>query len=139
MALARCLEQGCAVHRLPQPPFLSASHGQLEIALNRAPATNLRQIGITKDNAFFAGWPYWFESRALSIHLGDIAWHETHELRQKEPIPPLVAGQPRLYVLNREDKQRRRELQQTFPNGELKFVQTPVPNKSFYLFYIPTP
>ena len=93
--------------------------------------------GITNDNAFFAGWPYWFESRALSVHLGDIAWHETHELRQNEPIPPLVAGQPRLYVLNREDEKRRTELQQTFPNGELKFVATPVPSKSFYLFYIP--
>ena len=93
--------------------------------------------GITNDNAFFVGWPYWFESRALSVHLGDIAWHETHELRQNEPIPPLVAGQPRLYVLNREDEKRRTELQQTFPNGELKFVATPVPSKSFYLFYIP--
>ena len=93
--------------------------------------------GITKENAFFVGWPYWFESRALSVHLGDIRWHETHELRQNEPIPPLVAGQPRLYVLNREDEKRRIELQQTFPNGELKFVATPVPSKSFYLFYIP--
>ncbi len=100
-------------------------------------AKGYSQRGITPANTYFVGWPHWFESRALGIHLGDIEWHHTHELLPDMPIPPRVPGEPRLYVLNREDEKRRRELQQAFPDGELTFVKTPVPGKSFYIFYIP--
>ncbi|HYF62803.1 MAG TPA: glycosyltransferase family 39 protein [Herpetosiphonaceae bacterium] len=92
--------------------------------------------GINKDNAYFVG-PGWFEPRALSVLMGDLYWHETHEAWQDQPFPPLVPGQPRLYVINKDNEQRRLELQQQFPTGELKFVKTPVEPKSFYIFYIP--
>jgi len=95
------------------------------------------QRGITLANTYFTSWQYWFEPRALGIHLGDIEWHQTHELLQDMPIPPRVPGEPRLYVINREDEKRRSELQQIFPDGELTFIETPLPAKSFYIFFIP--
>jgi hypothetical protein len=92
--------------------------------------------GITRDNAYFVG-PSWFEPRALSVLMGDLSWHETHEVWQDQAFPPLAPGQPRLYVLNRDNEQRRLELMQLFPTGELKYIETPMAHQSFYIFYIP--
>ncbi len=93
--------------------------------------------GISRNNTYIFGWPYWLEMRNVSVHLGDIHWHETHALEEDAAIPLPQGGQPMLYVFNQHDDSHRRALLEMFPDGELTLQPTEIARKAFYTFYVP--
>ncbi|MBA3470277.1 MAG: glycosyltransferase family 39 protein [Herpetosiphonaceae bacterium] len=95
------------------------------------------QRGLDRNDAYILVWPYWLEGRSISVYMGNIHWHETHAIYEKDVLHEPENGRPLLYLLNQEDSKRRDELQARFPTGELKQVQTVVPNRTFYTFFIP--
>lgn len=95
------------------------------------------QRGLDRNDAYILVWPYWLEGRSISVYMGNIRWHETHTIAENQPLLEPKPGKPLLYLLNQEDVRRRDELLARFPSGELKKVQTVVPSKTFYTFFIP--
>ena len=93
--------------------------------------------GITAQQTYLLTWPYWLELRTLSIHLGNIFWHEAHKVEPDEALPFPQKNQPILYVLNVNDQRRRDELLTRFPTGELTVVETELAHQRFITFFVP--
>ena len=94
------------------------------------------QRGLDRNDAYIFVWRYWLEGRSISVYMNDIHWHESHFINTDQPLVE-PNGKPLLYVINQEDQARLTELQTRFPQGELKRVDSVVPNKWFYTFFIP--
>jgi hypothetical protein len=92
--------------------------------------------GVSRDDVYLFGFPYWLDGRNVAIAIGDIRWSQQHELSDNQPLPIPVNGRPMLFVLNRADVRHRTELEQRWPNGTLTLVPSEVPGKEFYTFLV---
>jgi len=103
----------------------------------RAVETEQATYNIPLDQVYLLSYPYWLDGRNLALALGDIGWQPEHDLTDERPLPPRSVGQPLLFILHREDVERRAELTATFPDGVIKHVPSELLGKDFVLFRVP--
>lgn len=94
-----------------------------------------RSVG-TLQNAYIKAWPHWVDTRNVAFSLGAPDWNNVLN------TPADVAGhipQPgnRLYVLNRDDRESVRMLQQRFPEAQLWERPSASPGKQFLVLFVP--
>jgi 4-amino-4-deoxy-L-arabinose transferase-like glycosyltransferase len=78
------------------------------------------------DNAYLKWSPYWLDTRAVAIELGDLGWNKSNVLfEMDQALPQLSKPGPLLYVLRLEDKEALAWLQAHYPAGQAQEVMTP--------------
>jgi hypothetical protein len=78
------------------------------------------------ENAYLKVSPYWLDTRAVAIELGDLGWNKTNVLFEMEQALPLLSKPgPLLYVLHLEDEEALAWLRARYPTGVAQTVMTP--------------
>jgi hypothetical protein len=84
-------------------------------------------------------WPYWVDTRALALIMGDVSWQNTNVVIDR--INDLTRLRddplPQMYILHVSDKDGLALLQKTFPSGYVTQHRSPIPGHDFLLFLIP--
>jgi hypothetical protein len=80
--------------------------------------------GNSRSNAWIVGYPYWVDTRAVGIFIGDIYFPNTVGASVGLPDVSQVdlGGQPGWFVLNEEDAESLQSLKRKYPNGQVKLV-----------------
>ena len=91
--------------------------------------------GVALDDMYILGYPYWVDARLVGFALDEPDWAATHNPVPSDPLPDAAEGRPLLYVLNRADRGRRRELSTRYPGGSFALVD--VPGHEFLLYQVP--
>jgi hypothetical protein len=84
-------------------------------------------------------WPYWVDTRALALLMGDPSWQNTNVVIERVTDLARLRDDPafQMYLLNVNDKEGLAELQTTFPLGYTTRHVSPIPGKDYILFYVP--
>jgi 4-amino-4-deoxy-L-arabinose transferase-like glycosyltransferase len=78
------------------------------------------------ENAYLKVSPYWLDTRAVAIDLGDLGWNKTNVLFEMEQASPqLSKSGPLLYVLHLQDADALAWLRVHYPTGVAQTVMTP--------------
>ena len=85
-------------------------------------------------HAYFIGYPYWIDGRAIAINLGDIHW-KNFTLDAKDFL--VNANTNLLFIVNPEDKANLKVLQEHYPRGKLETYHSRTPGKDFLKFFVP--
>lgn len=89
----------------------------------------------TRDTFWLVGYPYWVDSRLISI----IAGYPDHDCAI---LPPNLAStsadkRAKLFLLHPEDSASLTTLQQLYPQGTLQEYQSKYATKNFLMFFVP--
>ncbi len=85
-------------------------------------------------HAYFIGYPYWIDGRAIAINLGDIEW-KNFSLQAADFITEPSTNL--LFILNPEDKANLALLRESYPQGQEKLIHSRTPGKNFISFFVP--
>jgi 4-amino-4-deoxy-L-arabinose transferase-like glycosyltransferase len=85
-------------------------------------------------HAYFIGYPYWIDGRAIAINIGDIHW-KNFTLDAKDFM--FDANTNMLFIVNPEDKANLKILQGHYPQGQIKTFHSRTPGKDFLEFFVP--
>lgn len=96
-----------------------------------------RVVGVTIDDVYIIDSPYWLDIRNIAIALGDLQWASEHNITPGNPLPDQEPGRPLFFVINQGDEDRLAEVGTVFPQGVLTYVETDVPPKNFYTYWVP--
>ena len=78
------------------------------------------------ENAYLKVSPYWLDTRAVAIELGDLRWNKTNVLFEMEQaVPQFSKPGPQLYVLHLQDEEALAWLRAHYPTGVAQTVITP--------------
>ena len=90
-------------------------------------------IGST-ENVFIKSWPHWVDTRSVAFTIGQPDWKNVL-MTDAELIGHTPPSGNRLYILNKDDAEGARLLQQRFPWGELRTQPSDVPGREFLVFF----
>ena len=84
-------------------------------------------------------WPYWVDTRALALLMGDISWQDTNVVIDKVNDLARLRDDPapQMYLLHPDDQQGLGVLKATFPQGYLTRYRSRIPGHDFVLFHVP--
>ncbi|MCL4396537.1 MAG: glycosyltransferase family 39 protein [Chloroflexi bacterium] len=85
-------------------------------------------------HAYFVGYPYWIDGRAIAIDLGDLAW-KNYSLDARDLVSD--ASTNRLYILNTQDADNLHVLRSQYPDGQVRIIHSRTPGKDFVSFFVP--
>jgi hypothetical protein len=85
-------------------------------------------------HAYFIGYPYWIDGRAIAISLRDIDWKnftlDAHDF--------LVHPKTNLlFIVHPDDSANLQLLREYYPQGQSKTIQSRTPGKDFVSFFVP--
>ncbi len=89
--------------------------------------------------AYHVPYPHWVDSRAIGVNAGDIVWYRNAIIDLPVQLP-FLTQQPdaMLFVLHKNDDANLIALQEAFPDGESRAVQSSLDSsKDFRLFFVP--
>ena len=94
-----------------------------------------RSVG-SLENAYLVSWPHWVDTRNVAINLGDPNWNQVlmtpDDISRQSPNPG-----NKLYILNKDDKEGAKRLQQKFPEGQLREQPSPTEGRQYLVFFVP--
>jgi hypothetical protein len=85
-------------------------------------------------HAYFIGYPYWLDGRAVAINAGDIDW-KNFSLDARDWFTDDNANL--LYILHPDDKENLARLRERYPQGQIQIHQTHIAGKDFLTFFVP--
>lgn len=103
--------------------FVTYADSYCRNVLNASDAANLInsffRLGGPTGNAFYVGYPYWFDSRLIGMWLGDLDWPHTV---QHDELPRVLEDHrqrpgPKLYLVHPNDRPSLSALVRTYPRG----------------------
>jgi hypothetical protein len=78
------------------------------------------------DNTYLRSAPYWVDTRAVALEVGDLAWGDTNVVYElKQAVPHLSKPGPLLYVMHADDKEFLNWLRRHYPRGEARDIMPP--------------
>ncbi len=87
------------------------------------------------ESTYVVGYPYWIDSRLVAINSGYPGWDYAIFSDQ---IPATVEDpQAKIFFLNINDQENINLLEETFPNGTLKYYDSAVEYKDFMIYTVP--
>ena len=83
-----------------------------------------RPGGHSRSNAWIIGYPYWVDSRAVGVWIGDINFPNTAgaAVGLQDAASVDLHGQPGWFVLNEQDTETLQALKRKYPEGQAKMV-----------------
>jgi len=84
--------------------------------------------------SYLISYPYWVDSRAVAISMGQQAYNLSLPVEQIEST--VNVSLPKLFILNPMDKDSIAKLQAVYPEGVISTYQTVNPDKNFILFIV---
>ncbi|MBI5030183.1 MAG: glycosyltransferase family 39 protein [Chloroflexi bacterium] len=85
-------------------------------------------------HAYFIGYPYWIDGRAIAINLGDVRW-QNFSLNAKDWLNADHVN--RLYILHPSDLANLKTLKDHYPQGQTQVHLSRTPGKDFISFFVP--
>jgi hypothetical protein len=85
-------------------------------------------------HAYFIGYPYWLDGRAVAINVGDIKW-KNFSLDASDFVQDATTNL--LFILHPDDKTNLQLLMTQYPQGQEKVIQSRTPGKDFISFFVP--
>ena len=85
-------------------------------------------------HAYFIGYPYWLDGRAVAINAGDITW-KNFSLDARDWFTDDHFNL--LYVLHPSDKENLARLLEHYPQGQIQIHPTQIAGKDFLSFFVP--
>ena len=85
-------------------------------------------------HAYFIGYPYWIDGRAIAINLGDIKW-KAFTLDASDFL--VDANHNLLFVVHPDDEKNLNLLKEHYPQGQIKTIRSRTPGKDFISFFVP--
>ena len=85
-------------------------------------------------HAYFIGYPYWIDGRAIGINLGDIQWHNFTLDASDFLVDP---NTNLLFIVHPDDQANLKLLRQHYPEGQTKIIHSRTPGKDFISFFVP--
>jgi 4-amino-4-deoxy-L-arabinose transferase-like glycosyltransferase len=96
-------------------------------------------VGVSPEDAYIIDTPFWLDVRNVAIALGDAGWAAEHNVVVDAPLPEQPPDRPLFFIINQKDEARLAKIQQTYPDGVLTLVETGVPSKDFYTYWVRPP
>ncbi|MEW6566746.1 MAG: glycosyltransferase family 39 protein [Chloroflexota bacterium] len=89
----------------------------------------------TIDTAHLVGYPFWADSRLVSINAG----FPTHDIAiMPEALDSLAdEARPQLFIINIQDLASVEKLRSLFPEGRLSRFDSPYEGKDFFIYFVP--
>lgn len=90
-------------------------------------------------HAVIRAWPYWVDTRAVALIMGDPGWQDTNVVIERVQDLARLRHDPaqQMYALHPEDITGLITLKDTFPEGYAVRHHSPVPGHDFMLFLVP--
>ncbi|HEX7587420.1 MAG TPA: hypothetical protein VF478_03810, partial [Anaerolineae bacterium] len=85
-------------------------------------------------HAYFIGYPYWIDGRAIAINLGNIEWHN-YTLDASDFLND--PGTNLLFIVHPDDEANLKLLREYYPAGQTKTIHSRTPGKNFLSFFVP--
>ena len=84
-------------------------------------------------------WPYWVDTRALALLMGNPDWQNTNVVLDRVTDLERLRDDPapQMYLLHPSDAKGLQILQETFPPGYAVRRPSPIPGHDFVLFLVP--
>jgi 4-amino-4-deoxy-L-arabinose transferase-like glycosyltransferase len=88
------------------------------------------------DNVWIVAYPHWLDTRNVGINAGRIGWSNLLDTADQAAAHANSGGN-KLYILSPQDRANLTRLQEIFPEGQLRVLQSQSPNKDAILFFVP--
>ncbi len=85
-------------------------------------------------HAYFIGYPFWIDGRAVAIQLGDLQWNNFTLDASDFLVNP---DTNLLFIAYPEDKANLKLLQDHYPQGQKRTIHARTPGKDFISFFVP--
>jgi 4-amino-4-deoxy-L-arabinose transferase-like glycosyltransferase len=85
-------------------------------------------------HAYFIGYPYWIDGRAIAINLGNIEWHN-YTLHASDFLSEPNTNL--LFIVHPNDQANLEVLREHYPEGQTKTIHSRTPGKDFISFFVP--
>lgn len=85
-------------------------------------------------HAYFIGYPYWIDGRAIAINLGDIQWHNYTLDASDFLVEPKTNL---LFIVHPDDQANLKILRERYPEAQTKIIRSRTPGKDFVSFFVP--
>ncbi|MDE3089079.1 MAG: hypothetical protein KGJ80_06815, partial [Chloroflexota bacterium] len=85
-------------------------------------------------HAYFVGYPYWIDGRAIAINLGNLRW-DNFSLDAADWFTDDNANL--LYIVHPSDSVNLDKLRERYPPGQIKTIHSRTPGKDFVEFFAP--
>ncbi len=116
--------------------YRAASWNSTEIA------NTLREFAVAHndwEHIYIVSAPHWVDHRAVGIHLGNFDFN-SHLIENQETLREQVNdGAPKLYALKNQDLQNLLLLQELYPSGVSRHIESRTVGRDFVLFFTSTP
>lgn len=89
----------------------------------------------SRDSAWVVGFPYWVDTRLVGINAGFP--EKDYVIRTEQFKSTLDVPGAKLFILNLQDTTSLAELQSLYPNSSLQEYQSHIPDKDFYMLFVP--
>jgi hypothetical protein len=86
-------------------------------------------------HAYFIGYPYWIDGRAIAINLGDIGWRN-YTLAVSDFLDRGNEAN-QLFILHPSDRANYTQLMEWYPTGQAQQVRSQTPGKDFISVFVP--
>ena len=87
------------------------------------------------DQAWIIPYPYWVDTRLVSINAGDL--RREYHLWVDELEESRTAPAPKLFLFKPEDEDALNRLQEIYPNGVLRLYDSAHEGREFYIYFVP--
>ncbi|MBI5649565.1 MAG: glycosyltransferase family 39 protein [Chloroflexi bacterium] len=88
------------------------------------------------DNVWIVAYPHWLDTRNVGINAGRIGWSNLVDKADQAAAHASISGN-KLYLLSPQDRVNLTRLQEIFPEGQVRVLQSQSPNKDAILFFVP--
>jgi hypothetical protein len=89
------------------------------------------------DNVWIVAYPHWLDTRNVGINAGRIGWSNLVD-NADQAAAHANSGGNKLYILSPQDRANLTRLQEIFPEGQLRVLQSQSPNKDAILYFVPS-
>ena len=86
-------------------------------------------------HAYFIGYPFWIDGRAIAINLGDITWHN-YTLAVSDFIDHDNSAN-QLFILHPSDRPNMNQLTVHYPDAQAHYFHSQTPGKDFIVVFVP--
>ena len=97
-----------------------------------------RKRGIPTDNVYLLDRENWIDARCIGFEIDDLTWADAHEVSPGHEVP-FIRDRPLLFLVHRDDPDRRSQLRVLFPEGEERLVAQNQTDRDYYVYFVPRP
>jgi 4-amino-4-deoxy-L-arabinose transferase-like glycosyltransferase len=92
--------------------------------------------GVPFNNVYLLNTLHWMDGRCIDFEIRDRQWSRTHTIAPNAPVPQIL-DRPLLFFFHQSDAERREQLRRMFPDGDLRAVEQPFKDRTYFTYFVP--